>query len=536
LKLLITGGRVVDGTGNPWSRLDVVIEDGRIAAVAPPGSIDRASADETVDAAGHIVAPGFIDMQSHSLVPFLTNGHSVSKVTQGVTTEILGEGWTPAPQGGRIDPTIRNPLVDLPEELAPTMATWTRFGDWLGHMETVGVSVNYGSFLGGGTLREYVKGWEQGRLSPEELATTRSVVADAVDDGAFGVATALIYPPGSYATDKELVEVCRTLADRDALYITHIRSEADALLKALADAIGLGRETGCRIEIYHLKAFGRRNWDKMPQAIELIESARAEGIDVAANMYPYDAACTTLTSSLPGWAFEDGRLRDNLRDPDTRGRIRAEILGDGDGEALAMLTSPDGILVGELAGEANRAFSNRLLSEIAEQRGQEWPDCLMDLLLEEEHSIFAVYFGMSEANLPLQLQQPWMKVASDANGTDPLSPGIIATHPRSYGTFPRVLARYVRDERSLTLEDAVRKMTSAVADRLGLRYRGLLREGYSADVVVFDPGTIQDHSTYTDPHRLSTGVRDVWVNGTATLRDGVHTSATPGRLVRAGQR
>jgi dihydroorotase/N-acyl-D-amino-acid deacylase len=532
LDVLITGGRIVDGTGNPWFRGDVGIAGGRIAAIAPRGTVDPASARELVGAEGHVVAPGFIDLQSHSITEFLTDGRSVSKVTQGVTTEIMGEGWTPAPRGGRVDTTGVRGFVDLPRELEPTMATWSRFGDWLAHMGDVGLSVNYGSFLGGGTLREYVKGWERGPASPAETDTMRRVVREALDDGAFGVATALIYPPGSYATDDELVAVCETLAERDGLYVTHVRSESHGLLEALADAIGLGRRTGCRIEIFHLKAFGERNWDKIPRAIELIDEARAEGIDVAANMYPYAAACTGLAAALPPWAAEDGRLLDNLADPVTRERIRAELVDPSPGwEPLASLSGPGGVLVGELTSERNRHLSNRRLSEIAAARDQEWPDCLIDLVLEEARSVHVVYFGMSEDNLPLQLRQPWMKVATDANGVDPADPGSGAPHPRSYGTYPRVLARYVRDEDALPLEDAIRKMTSAVADRLGLRDRGLLRVGMAADVVVFDPLTVQDHSTYDDPHRLSTGVRDVWVNGVQVLRDGAHTGATPGRLV-----
>jgi N-acyl-D-amino-acid deacylase len=529
--VLITGARVVDGTGNPWIRGDVSIEGDRVAAVAPPGLIDPAGTREVVDASGHVVCPGFIDIQSHSLVPFLTNGRSLSKVTQGVTTEILGEGWTPAPYGGRISDPLRG-YAEAPDEIVTRIKTWARFGQWLDHMTEVGISVNYGSFLGGGTLREYVKGWELGESSPEELETMRRIVREAMADGAFGVATALIYPPSSYTTDAELYETCRVLAETGGVYITHMRSESDALLEALAFTIDLGRKTGCPIEIYHLKAAGRRNWDKLPRAIELIDAARAEGIDVTADMYPYAAGCTGLASSLPPWAAVGGRLLDNLRDPAIRERIRGELLEPSNGwEPLATLSGPEGVLVNELTSARNRGFSHMRLSEIAEARDQHWADCLIDLVLEEERWIFAVYFGQSEEHLPLQLRQPWIKISTDAEGLDPAALSHPAGHPRAYGTYPRVLGKYVREEQVLPLEDAVRKMSAAAADRLGLRDRGVLRAGMLADVVVFDPETIRDNATFERPHQLSTGIRDVWVNGARVLRNGRHTDATPGRPV-----
>jgi len=531
--VLIRGGRVIDGSGNPWFYGDVALAGERVAAVAPAGRIDPASAGEVVDAAGHVVCPGFIDIQSHSLIPLLSDPRSLSKVTQGVTTEIMGEGWTPAPFGGRIEKPLGG-YDRAPQEMVETIRGWKRFGDWLDWLSNRGASVNFGSFLGGGTLREYVKGWEMGDPTPEELEATRRVVREAMEDGAFGVATALIYPPNSYTTDAELVEICRVIAGYGGVYITHMRSEADEFLEELAETIDLPRQTGCALELYHLKVGGRRNWDKMARAIAMIDAARAEGLDVTADMYPYVAGGTGLASALPNWAAADGRLMDNLRDPALRERIRHELVEPTGGwEPLATLAGPEGVLVTELTAEQNRQYSGKRLSEIAEARGQHWTDCLMDLVLEDGgHWIHAIYFMMSEDNLPRQLQQPWMKVSTDAAGLDPeVARQHGPVHPRSYGTYPRVLGKYVREEDALELEDAVRKMTSAVADRLSLRDRGLLRDGLQADVVIFDPATVGDNATFEDPHQHSTGIRDVWVNGGRVLKDGQHTGATPGQAV-----
>jgi len=529
--VLIAGAKIVNGSGNPWFYGDVALAEGKIAAVAPVGRLDQAQAGEVVDAGGHVVCPGFIDIQSHSLVPLFTNGQSLSKVTQGVTTEILGEGWTPAPFGGRIDEPLRG-YFDLSDEMRATIRGWSRFGDWLRWLEGRGAAVNVGSFLGGGTLREFVKGWDTGESTPEELETMRRVVREAIEDGAFGVATALIYPPNSWTTDAELYETCRVIAEHGGVYITHMRSEADAFLEELEKTIDLGRQTGCPIELYHLKVGGSRNWHKMPMALEMITAARAEGIDITADMYPYIAGGTGLASALPPWAAEGGLLRERLRDPDMREKIRHEMMEPTGGwEPLATLAGPEGVMIAELRSPANARFTGMRLSAIAEERKQHWIDCLMDLVLEEEIWIHAVYFMMTEENLPRQFEQPWMKISTDAAGLDPALHGNAVTHPRSYGTYTRVLGKYVRDDGVLTLEDAIRKMTSAVADRLTLRDRGLLREGMAADVVIFDPATVRDNATFEQPHQLSTGVRDVWVNGQRVLQDGAHTGNLPGQIV-----
>ena len=531
---LITNGRIVDGTGNPWFYGDVAIEGERIVAVAPAGSIDPAGARDVIDAKGMVVAPGFIDIQSHSIIPFFTDTRSLSKITQGVTTEIMGEAWTPAPVGGRfMEPmphTAHAARIKDWLELAPT---WRRFGDWLAALEQRGVSPNVGSFLGAGTLREYAKGMDAGAADAAELDTMRRVMAEAMEDGAFGVSYALIYPPDCYAPTDEIVEVCKVVAGYGGTYITHIRSEADQLLEALEEALDIGRRANLPVEIYHLKAAGAANWHKMPAVIERINQARAAGQDVTADMYPYAASGTGLSAVLPTWTAAEGKLFENLADPIIRQRIRESMLDpDGGAEMLSSGRDASGIMPIGFERPEHQGYVGKRLSEIATERGQDWIETVFDLLLAERQRIATIYFSMNEDNLPVQLRQPWIKISTDAGGVDPAWAAEHGpVHPRGYGAYPRVLGKYVREQGVLTLEDAIRKMTSAVAGRLQLRDRGLLRAGSYADVVVFDPATVGDRATFAEPHQLSTGIRDVWVNGARVLAAGTHTGAMPGRRV-----
>ncbi|HEV2529291.1 MAG TPA: D-aminoacylase [Thermomicrobiales bacterium] len=537
--VLIRGGRIVDGTGNPWFYGDLALRGEEIAAIAPPGTIDPASAADVVDASGHVVSPGFVDIQSHSLVPLLTDGRALSKITQGVTTEIMGESWTPSPFGGRIsepfDPALKRRMgEDAWAEWDALGRTWERFGDWLAELERRGTSPNVGSFIGGGTLREYACGMDMREATEDELQTMRDVMAEAMKDGAFGVATALIYPPSAYADFDELVEVMKVVAEHHGVHITHVRSEGNQLLEGIDEAIAIARETGAATEIYHLKAAGKGNWHKMPQVIAMIDRARADGIDVTVDMYPYEAAGTGLASCLPYWASEGNRLFEFLADPAARARMREEMIDENAGwENLGLAAGPEGLMVAGISNPEITKYRGRFIADIAAERGQDWRDTVMDLLSIEGANIATIYFLMNEDNVRLQLRQPWIKVSTDAGGIDPAQAAVYGPiHPRAYGTYTRVLAKYVREEGIITLEDAVRKMSSSVCDRLGLRDRGLLREGLKADVIVFDPATVQDHSTWTDPHQLSTGIRDVWVNGGRVLRDGEHTGATPGQWVK----
>ncbi len=537
IDVLIRGARVIDGTGNPWIYGDVLISGDRVLGVAPAGSVAAENAREVVDAMGMVVCPGFIDIQSHSIMPLMVDGRCLSKITQGVTTEIMGEAWTPAPFGGRI--TRLNPLLGYPDRLGEWQErarNWTRFGQWLDAMVEHGVSPNVGSFLGGGTLRQYGRAMDAGKSNADELDTMRRVMDESMEDGAFGVAYALIYPPDTYVDTDELVEVCKVVARHRGVYITHLRSEADGFLEGLDEAFEIGRRSGAAVEVYHLKAAGRRNWGKAEDAIARIDAARAGGLDVTADMYPYVAGGTGLSSVLPPWLAEGGKFYDNLRDPHIRAQVREDVQNpSGDWEDMGNQAGPEGVVPIGFMKPENRGYAGRTLADIAAERGQDWLDTAIDLLLSEGQRIFTVYFMMDEENVKRQLQQPWMKISTDAGGVDPAwAKGYGPTHPRAYGTYTRVLGKYVRDEGVLTLEDAIRKMSSAVADRLGMRDRGLLRAGCYADVVIFDPATIADRATFADSHQLSVGVRDVWVNGTRVIRDTQHTGATPGRAVRHG--
>jgi dihydroorotase/N-acyl-D-amino-acid deacylase len=516
LDVVISGGRIVDGTGNPWFYGDVGISGDRIAQVASPGTLASVPAKLRLDTKDLVVAPGFIDIQGHSRDELLTgDSRVIGKVTQGVTTEILGEGVTNAPSR------------EVKEFDGPH-----GFDAWLKAMHKRGSSINFGSFLGSATVRSYVKGMARGSPSAGELESMKKLVRDAMNDGAFGLASALIYPPDSFVSTTDLIALCREFSGNGGLYITHMRSEGDQLLEAINEAIRIGKEADVPVEIYHLKAAGKRNWDKMAKAIDTIAAARARGQDVGADMYAYVAGGTGLTACLPPSSSADGKLFDNLADPQTRAKIRAEVQRPtSDWENLGELAGPENVLVLGLRKPENRKFAGKRLSEITAAMGKDWIDTVMDLVLSEHHRIDTIYFLMSEENLKQQLRQPWIKIGTDAGGHDPEKMKELV-HPRSYGNYPRILGKYVRDERVISLEEAVRKMTSAVADRLSIRDRGLLREGQFADLVVFDPATIIDRATFENPHQLSTGVRDVFVNGVAVVREGKHTGAKPGMIVR----
>jgi N-acyl-D-amino-acid deacylase len=528
LDLAITGAELIDGTGAPRRAADVGVTGDRVVAVAEPGSL---AAAETVDARGLIVCPGFIDIMSHTLWPFFVDGRSLSKLMQGVTTEVMGEGYSPAPHGGLVGPP--EPWIDgIDGRWLERIRSWRRFGDWLEALEERGVSPNVASFIGGGTVREYACGMRTGAASAAELDVMREVAADAMRDGAMGVAYALIYPPDAYAATDEIVEVARVVGDAGGMYVSHIRSESDRLLEGLDEAIQIGRRSGATTEIYHLKASGGpRNWHLMAPAIERIEAARAAGMRLAADMYPYAASGTGLSARLPVSLAADGRLFARLAEPGTRAWVREQLArgtDEVDDPGPPDRTVPVGLRLAE-----HRPYVGRNLVEIAEMRGTDWLDCVFDLLVAEGREVFTIYHEMSEENVRAQLRLEWIAVCSDGGGIDPAWASAQGpVHPRDYGTFVRVLGHYARDEGVLELEDAVRKMSSTVAARLGIRDRGAVAPGMHADLVVFDPARVRDTATFADSHRLAEGVRDVWVNGVATVRGGEHTGALAGRFVR----
>ena len=539
MDVVIEGGRVVDGTGAAWFHGDVGIRGDRIAAVTPAGGLASVDAATRVDASGKVVAPGFIDILSHARGPLLNgDGRLLGKITQGITTEIMGEGWTNAPANantdagaGLVDPEAQGERHDFSGPRG--------FDAWLNAMLANGASPNFGSFVGATTVRVYAMGEAAGPANEAQLDSMRKATRWAMEGGAFGVASALIYPPGNFASTEELGEVVAASAPYGGVYITHMRSEADRFLEAIDEAIEIGERGGVPVEIYHLKAAGVRNYHKAALAIARIDSARAAGFDVQANMYPYTAGGTGLPALLPPWASEDGALLDNLRDPEIRQRIHDEVLADtADWENLGVLSTPEGVMITSVAevgpdGEPTGAggFVGMRVAEVAEQMGVDWVDAAIEVILMTGGQAGMIVFMMDEANVALQLRQPWIKIGTDASGFDPDS-ATAMVHPRSYGTYPRILGKYVREEGVITLEDAIGKMTSSVATRLSIQDRGLLRVGMYADVVVFDPATVGDRATFEDPHQLSVGVEEVFVNGVAVLRGGEHTGAKPGRIVR----
>lgn len=535
---LIQNGKIIDGSGNPWFYGDVLLANGRIQQIAPPGTIGQDSADTVVDAKGHVVAPGFIDIQSHSLTPILTDGRVVSKITQGVTTEIMGEGWTPAPFGGKIkDPWAPGTKVRIGEEAYAEWdalaRTWTRFGDWLAEFEKRGTSVNIGSFVGGGTVREFGMGLQAGDATPEAIEAMKKMVAESMEDGAFGIATALIYPPDVYTSTHELIELMKVVAAYNGVHITHMRSEGDALEDGFAETLRIAEEAGVSTEIYHLKAIGPANWPKMNQLIADITAARNRGVDITSDMYPYEGAGTGLAACLPPWCQADGKRQENLTNPETRARVIEDILNnDGTWENFGGMIGPENVLLAQIDHPDIQKYQGWFLADAAADLGMNWAEAVCHLIATNQNNIFCMYMAMSTENLEMQAKQPWITFSTDAGGVDPevaREKGL--THPRAYGTYTRVLGRFVRENGWITLEDAVRKSSAGVANRLGLLDRGLLREGLKADVIVFDPETVIDNATYTDPHQLSAGICDVWVNGTRVLENGEHTGALPGERV-----
>ncbi len=528
--VVIENGRVIDGTGAAWYYGDVALRGDRIAAIGPRGAFKGARAASRVDATGQVVAPGFIDIQAQSYENLMAgDGLALSMVTQGITTAILGEGSTPAPVNDKI---LALETDSATRALVQQFAGPHGFGDWLEFMARRGVSQNVGSFLGNGTVRVYAKGGAMGPSTRVEIDTMQAMVRRAMQDGAFGIASALIYPPNTYASTEELIAVNKATAEYGGVYITHLRSEGDKFLEAMDEAIRIGKEASVPVEIYHLKASGVRNWPKMNVAIAKIDSARAAGQDVQADMYLYPAGGNSFASCIPPKYSANGKLLDNLKNPALRATMIQEIEArDAGYENLCEIATPANVMVVGFRKPEYAQFEGKRLDEIARALGKRWSEVIIDLNVAENLGLGELLFLMSEDNIKNQIRQPWMKFGTDAGSQDPAT-AIGMTHPRAYGNFPRLLGKYVRQEQVTTLEDAVRKASAAVATRLSISDRGVLKQGLKADVIVFDPNTIIDNATFEKPHQLSTGMRDVFVSGTAVLRDGKHTGAKPGQVVR----
>jgi len=528
--VLIRGGRVVDGAGNPWVYADVGITGDRITLVGRAPA--DAAAKRVIDAHGLIVAPGFIDMLEQSEWNLLIDKQAVSKLTQGITTGITGEGGSIAPQN---DQTLAD-RKDFIEHYHLT-ADWRDLDGYFHRLEQQGAGINLGTYVGATQVRRYVMGAVDRAPTAEELKRMEQLVEQAMRQGAMGVSTSLIYAPAAYAKTDELIALAKVASRYGGIYASHIRNEGDREMEALEEAFRIGREAGIPVEIWHLKVAGRQNWGKMPSVIAAIEGARASGLDVTGNQYPYVASGTSLGATIPAKYHEGGseELVKRLKAPQVRAAIRQELSGTG-GNAENMWRGtggPHGILVASVLDPALKHYEGRTIAQIAADEHKDPLDALMDLVAAGKDHVGAVYFTMNEDDVKFAMQQLFVSVGTDAGAVNfqgPLSES--KTHPRAYGSFPRILGRYVREQHLLTLEQAIRKFTSLPAQRMGLRDRGLLRQGAFADVTIFDPATVNDVATFEDPHRPSVGIEYVIVNGVISLEHGKVTGRLGGRPLR----
>ena len=527
--IVILDGLVYDGLGGEPIAADVAVLDDRIAAI---GQFEASDGRQAIDAKGLAVAPGFINMLSWAVVSLIEDGRGLSDLRQGVTLEVFGEGWSMGPVNDEIIDDIRDIQPDIEFEVE-----WETLGDYLDYLERRGVALNVASFVGATTARVHVLGSDDRAPTDSELERMQALVAEAMEEGAMGVGSSLIYAPAFYADTDELIALATTAAEYGGSYISHMRSEGNRLVESVDELIEIARRSGAAAEIYHLKAAGRENWNKLDTVFERIEAARTEGLDIRADMYLYTAGATGLDAAMPPWVQEGGHEAwvERLRDPDIRARVIEEMRQPTDDWENLYLAAgdPEKLLFIAFKSDALKPLTGKTLAEVAEMRGTSPEDTIIDLVLEDDSRVGTVYFLMSEDNVRRQIQQPWMTFGSDAEASAP--EGVFlqsSTHPRAYGNFARLLGKYVRDEGVIPLAEAIRRLTSLPADNLKIRNRGRLSPGYFADVVIFDPDTIQDHATFADPLQLATGVRDVLVNGELALRDGEATGATPGRVVR----
>src|SRR6267154_1123668 len=526
--VIIKGGTVYDGTGGEGHVADVAIRGDRIVGV---GDFASAVTKKTIDARGLAVAPGFINMLSWSTESLVQDGRSQSEIRQGVTTEIMGEGESMGPLNDRMKTRLVREQTDIKFEIK-----WNTLAEYLHYLEKRGISCNVASFLGATTVREYVIGLEDKQPTPEQLDQMRELVCKEMEAGALGIGTSLIYPPAFYAKTEELIELCKVAAKYHGKYISHMRSEGNQLFQGLDEVIRISREAGIPAEVYHIKAAGQKNWPKEDELLERIEAAQKEGLKIRANMYTYTAAGTGLDACLPPWTEDGGypALFKRLRDPATREKIAAEVRIDSNAwENLYLAAgSPEKILLVGFKSETLKPLTGKSLAEVAKIRGNDPIETIMDLISEDESRIGTIYFVMSEENVKKELGKPWISFGSDEASQAPEGVFLKSNpHPRAYGNFARVLGKYARDEKAITLPEAIRRLSALPATNLGLDHRGFLQDGMFADVVVFDPAKIADRATFDKPHQYAIGMKHVFVNGVQVLKDGEHTGAKPGRAL-----
>jgi len=525
--VIIKGGTVYDGTGRAPVRADVAIKGDRIVAI---GNLSRAAAPTIVDAKGLAVAPGFINMLAHSESSLIVDPRSLSEIKQGVTTQIFGE-LSMGPLNDQMKQRFRDQQGDVKFDIE-----WTTLAEYLQYLEKHGISQNVASFIGAATIREYVIGLEDKPPTPAQLDQMRELVRREMEAGALGITTALIYPPAFFAKTDELIELCKVAAKYQGKYTVHMRSEGNQLIEAVQETIRISREAGLPAEIYHLKASGQSNWPKMDQVIKMIEDARRQGVKITADIYTYPAGGTGLDASMPPWVFDGGReaAYKRLQDPAIRKKIAAAVRTPTDEwENLYLLAgSPDRILLASFRSDKLKPLTGKTLAEAARLRGEDPVETIMNLVLEDRSRIGTIYFLMSEDNIKKQIRQPWVSFGSDAASIAPEGNFLKSSaHPRAYGNFARLLGKYVREEKVISLSEAVRRLSGLPATNLGLDHRGFLQPGMFADVVVFDPQTIADRATFENPHQLAVGVQDVFVNGVQVLKGGEHTGAKPGKAL-----
>ena len=525
---IIRNGNIYDGTGGKPYPADLAIQGDKIAKIAP--NIPERGKEE-IDASNMAVSPGFINMLSWATTSLIADGRSLSDIKQGVTLEVFGEGGSMGPLNEQMKEDEKASMGEFKYDI-----DWTTLGEYLESLERRGISTNVASFIGATTLRIHEIGYEDRPPTDQEMENMSNLVRQAMEEGALGIGSSLIYAPAFYSSTEELIELCKIASDYNGMYISHLRSESNQFLEALEELITISEKAGIRAEVYHLKAGGVKNHYKMDQAIARIDAARKRGLDISTDMYTYIAGATGLDAHMPPWVQEGGYNKwvERLKDPDIRAQVKQEMTTDTDEwENLGYLAGPDGVLFAGFKNSDLRQYIGKTLKEVADELGKHYADVAMDFVMRDGSRVDVVYFLMSEENVQKQIQLPHISFGSDAGSLAPEGDFLkYNPHPRAYGNFARLLGKYVREEKLIPLEEAVYKLSGLSADKLKIKDRGYLKKGNFADVVIFDPETIQDHATFANPHQLATGVHHVFVNGMQVLKDGEHTGKTPGRVVR----